>query len=120
MRTPEGLPPMGLRPDPERPGRATVNYFAPAAEHVAMELLESDTRIDLTAGPYGHWTADLPEPAHGATYGFRVTGPWEPQFGLRLNPAKLLIDPYALAMTGELKVHDAIHSYQMHDPDIRD
>ncbi len=120
MRTPEGLPPMGLRPDPDNPGTATVNYFAPAAQRVVMELLEAGTSVDLTPGPYGHWTAGLPEPARGATYGFRVTGPWEPEYGLRLNPAKLLLDPYALAMTGELQVHDAIHSYQMHDPDLID
>ncbi len=120
MRTPEGLPPMGLRPDPDNPGKATVNYFAPAAEHVMLELLESGDRIDLRPGPYGHWTAELDEPSSGTTYGFRVTGPWEPQFGLRLNPAKLLLDPYALAMTGELQVNDAIHSYIMDDPDQMD
>ena len=120
MRTPEGLPPMGLRPDLEHPGRATVNYFAPAARSVILEFLESGDRVGLTSGPYGHWTAELPEPAAGTTYGFRVTGPWEPEFGLRLNPAKLLLDPYALAITGELQVNDAIHSYQMQDPDLID
>jgi 1,4-alpha-glucan branching enzyme len=79
MRTPEGLPPMGLRPDPDSPGKATVNYFAPAAESVVLQLLESGTRIDLQPGPYGHWTATLDEPAAGTTYGFRVDGPWEPK-----------------------------------------
>ena len=117
MRTPEGLPPMGLRPDPDHPGRATVNYFAPAAERVELQLLDSGTRLDLAPGPYGHWVAELDEPKSGSTYGFRVTGPWEPEFGLRLNPAKLLLDPYALAFTGELQVNDAIHSYRMDDPD---
>jgi glycogen operon protein len=120
MRTPEGLPPMGLRRDPDHPGRATVNYFAPAAEAVVMELLDSGTRLELTSGPYGHWVAELDEPAPGSRYGFRVSGPWEPQYGLRLNPAKLLMDPYALAVTGELTVHDAIHSYRMNDPDSPD
>jgi hypothetical protein len=120
MRTPEGLPPMGLRPDADNPGRATVNYFAPAAERVVIEFLESGTQIDLTPGPYGHWTGEFDEPSAGTTYGFRVSGPWEPQYGLRLNPAKLLLDPYALAMTGELIVNDAIHSYQMQDPDLID
>src|SRR5690606_18419119 len=75
---------------------------------------------ELASGPYGHWTAELSEPAAGTTYGFRVTGPWAPEFGLRLNPAKLLLDPYALAITGELQVNDAIHSYQMQDPDLID
>ena len=116
MRTPEGLPPMGLRPDASNPGRATVNYFAPAAEHVLLEFRDSGEQVELTPGPYGHWTGDIPEPVSGSTYGFRVSGPWEPQYGLRLNPAKLLIDPYALSITGELQVNDAIHSYRMEQP----
>jgi glycogen operon protein len=120
MRTPEGLPPMGLRHDPRAPGRATVNYFAPAATRVTLEFPESGDTVELQDGPYGHWIADLPEPQPGATYGFRVTGPWEPGYGLRLNPAKFLMDPYALAVTGELQVHDAIHSYRMDDPDTPD
>ena len=111
---------MGLCPDPENPGKATVNYFAPAARSVVLELLESGTRIDLQPGPYGHWTATLNEPAAGTTYGFRVDGPWEPKYGLRLNPHKLLLDPYARAIAGELQVNDAIHSYVMDDPDSPD
>ncbi len=120
MRTPEGLPPMGLRRDPDNPDRATVNYFAPAADQVVLELMESGTSIELEPGPYGHWIAELPEPEPGSTYGFRVSGPWEPEYGLRLNPAKLLMDPYALAVTGQLQVHDAIHPYRMDDPDVPD
>ncbi|HPQ84879.1 MAG TPA: glycogen debranching enzyme GlgX, partial [Actinomycetota bacterium] len=104
MRTPEGLPPMGLRRDPDNPDRATVNYFAPAADQVVLELMESGASIELEPGPYGHWIAELPEPEPGSTYGFRVSGPWEPEYGLRLNPAKLLMDPYALAVTGRLQV----------------
>jgi glycogen operon protein len=38
----------------------------------------------------------------GQRYGFRVEGPWEPEKGLRFNPAKLLVDPYAKALTGEV------------------
>ena len=69
MRTPEGLPPMGLRPDADNPGRATVNYFAPAAERVVIEFLESGTQIDLTPGPYGHWTGEFDEPSTGTKIG---------------------------------------------------
>ena len=64
MRTPEGLPPMGFRPDPDNPGGATVNHFAPAAQQCDPRVPGVRHHVDLAPGPYGHWTAELPDPAH--------------------------------------------------------
>src|SRR5581483_329878 len=47
----------------------------------------------------------------GQLYGFRVYGPWEPDKGLRFNPAKLLIDPYAQAVCGEVDWKQPIFPY---------
>src|SRR5438045_3087369 len=46
------------------------------------------------------WHCLLPGLAAGQVYGYRVHGPWEPSQGHRFNPAKLLLDPYARAITG--------------------
>ncbi len=49
----------------------------------------------------------------GALYGYRVHGPWQPRAGHRFNPRKLVIDPYARALAGEVRWHDALLG---HDP----
>jgi isoamylase len=62
------------------------------------------------------WHAYLPEARPGLPYGYRVHGPYEPENGHRFNPAKLLLDPYAKAITGPLQWHDALFSYPVGDP----
>ena len=54
------------------------------------------------------WNAYLPDVRPGALYGYRVDGPWAPHEGHRFNRAKLLQDPYAHALCGELVWHDAL------------
>ena len=54
----------------------------------------------------------LPGVQTGQLYGFRAYGPWEPQNGLRFNPAKLLIDPYAQAICGSVDWKEPIFPYQ--------
>jgi glycogen operon protein len=52
----------------------------------------------------------------GQRYGYRVHGPYEPASGLRFNPHKLLVDPYALALAGETDWRAAMHAYTVGDP----
>jgi glycogen operon protein len=59
----------------------------------------------------GVWHGYLPGCRPGQRYGYRVHGPYVPQEGLRCNPAKLLIDPYARALTGKFTWHDAVYDY---------
>jgi glycogen operon protein len=54
----------------------------------------------MTRHDNGAWTASIPDVGAEQRYGFRVHGPWEPAAGTRFNPAKLLLDPYARAITG--------------------
>ena len=59
------------------------------------------------------WHCYLPDVRPGQFYGFRVHGPYAPSSGHRFNPAKLLIDPYAKAITGAIKWSDALFAYKV-------
>jgi isoamylase len=57
------------------------------------------------------WHCYLPDARPGQFYGFRVHGPYAPAKGHRFNPAKLLMDPYAKAITGSIRWSDALFAY---------
>ncbi|MHB0949230.1 MAG: glycogen debranching protein GlgX [Gemmatimonadaceae bacterium] len=59
------------------------------------------------------WHCYLPDVRPGQYYGFRVHGRYAPQEGHRFNPAKLLLDPYAKAITGAIKWSDALFAYNV-------
>jgi isoamylase len=63
------------------------------------------------------WHAYLPQVGPGHQYGYRVHGPWDPANGHRCNPAKLLLDPYAKAIDGEVAWDPAVFPYPFDDPD---
>ena len=56
-------------------------------------------------------------PARASLYGYRVHGPYEPREGHRFNPNKLLLDPYAKAISGPVRWNDAVYGYEIGDPD---
>jgi isoamylase len=92
-----------------RDGGADVCVFAAHADGVELCLFEpgdatgqSERRIELTERLHGHWFAFVPGLRAGQRYGLRVRGPWSPPEGLRHNRAKLLLDPYAQAIEGEV------------------
>ena len=58
------------------------------------------------------WHCFVPGMKAGQHYGYRVYGPYEPKQGHRFNPAKLLIDPYAKAIAGEIDWGDEMFGYQ--------
>jgi isoamylase len=58
-------------------------------------------------------------PGPGQRYGYRVHGPYEPSAGVRCNPAKLLLDPYAKAIDGRNDWNEALFSYRFEDPEVR-
>ncbi len=59
------------------------------------------------------WHCYLPEARPGLLYGYRVHGPYEPEKGLRFNPNKLLIEPYAKQLEGRLRWSDAHFGYRL-------
>jgi isoamylase len=62
------------------------------------------------------WHGYLPDARPGTVYGYRVHGPYAPEQGHRFNPNKLLLDPYAKALVGPLKWHDALFGYRIGSP----
>ena len=99
-----------------------------AAERVELCLEDgagarTEVRLPLEQGSGGVWHGFVPGAGPGTRYGFRVHGPFRPHAGLRANPAKLLIDPCARALSGELVWHDAVSGSvpgQDEVPDPRD
>ena len=57
------------------------------------------------------WHVFVPGLGEGQRYGYRVWGPHEPENGCRFNPNKLLMDPYAKAISGRIQWHDALFGY---------
>jgi len=68
-------------------------------------------RVPLARGGSNVWHATLEGIGPGQLYGYRVDGPWAPGQGQRFNPAKLLLDPYARALTGPVTWHPALTSH---------
>ena len=62
------------------------------------------------------WHCYLPDVRPGQYYGYRIHGPYKPEEGHRFNPAKLLIDPYAKAITGSIKWSNALFAYRVGGP----
>jgi glycogen operon protein len=71
-------------------------------------------RVRMTEQTDQVWHVFLPEVRPGQLYGYRVYGPYEPEVGLRFNSSKLLIDPYAKALAGEVTWGDEMLAYQRH------
>ena len=68
-------------------------------------------RLEMTARGDGDWELFVPGLGPGQRYGFRVDGPWDPDRGLRCNPAKLLLDPYARQLAGDFHWSEAVFDY---------
>ena len=77
----------------------------------------TETRIPMPDRDGGVWHAFLPGVGAGQAYGYRATGPYDPGRGARCNPAKLLLDPYALATTGEVRFGPEVLGHVPDDPD---
>jgi isoamylase len=77
------------------------------------DQVQESHRIPLTERTDQVWHAYLPEVRPGQLYGYRVAGPYEPQAGHRFNPSKLLIDPYAKALSGTVKWSEAMFGYPL-------
>lgn len=94
--------------------------FSEGAERVELCLFDDDgseTRVELRDVDAFVWHVYLPNVGPGQRYGYRVHGPYDPANGLRFNPSKLLLDPYAKAVDGEITWGQSVFSYTFGDPD---
>jgi isoamylase len=96
--------------------------FSEAAERVELCLLHDDgseTAVELREADAFVRHAYLPGVMPGQRYGFRVHGPYEPVRGHRCNSSKLLLDPYAKAISGAIDWHEAVYGYPFGRPEGR-
>ena len=93
--------------------------FSEVAEKVELCLFDDsgvETRVRLLEVDAHVWHAYLPLIQPGQRYGYRVHGPFDPQAGLRCNPNKLLLDPYAKATSGDFDWDQSLFAYNFGDP----
>jgi glycogen operon protein len=94
--------------------------FSAHAERVELCLFDEHGRAEfarIALPEYTHevWHGYLPDVRPGQLYGYRVYGPYEPAAGHRFNHHKLLIDPYAKALVGDIRWNDAVFGYRLGD-----
>ncbi|CCH89069.1 glycosyl hydrolase (glycogen debranching enzyme) [Modestobacter italicus] len=97
--------------------------FSEVAEKVELCLFDeagNETRIRLPEMDAYVWHAFLPGIQPGQRYGFRVHGPHDPAQGLRCNPAKLLLDPYAKAIDGQIDWDESVFGYRFENGEKND
>ncbi|GAC1516835.1 MAG: glycogen debranching protein GlgX [Gemmatimonadaceae bacterium] len=98
-----------------------VNFaiFSEHATGVELCLFDNDgdaeesLKIGVTERTDQVWHCYLPDVRPGQFYGYRVHGPYTPEAGHRFNPAQLLIDPYAKAITGSIRWSNALFAYKV-------
>ncbi|HQK32914.1 MAG TPA: glycogen debranching enzyme GlgX, partial [Phycicoccus sp.] len=113
-------------------GGADVCVYAGHADGVDLCLFEpgdsagvTEERIPLRERAHGWWFGFVPDMGVGQRYGFRVHGAWAPEAGMRHNPDKLLVDPYAKALEGEVTWGPEVYGHEVDpvtwagDPDVR-
>ena len=101
-----------------------VNFalFSANATRVELCLFDASCEVELERIELPEYTDEiyhgyLPDAHPGLIYGYRVYGPYDPENGHRFNPNKLLIDPYAKQLVGELKWSEALFGYTIGHPD---
>ncbi|GEN78397.1 glycogen debranching protein GlgX [Actinotalea fermentans] len=113
------VPPLGVRLAGDG---IDVAVLASHADAVELCLLDPDAtaddgwrerRIPLAGPVHGVWHAHVPGVVAGQHYGLRAHGRWDPDAGLRYNPAKLLLDPYARGIVGEVRLGQEVHGQRL-------
>ncbi len=110
-RIESGCHPLGASPSAEGVVFSLFSQNASGAE-VCLFTGDEEWREPLAQMSGGIWQTQVAGVEPGASYGFRVYGPWEPKRGLRFNPSKLLLDPYTRALTGPVQPPDTALAYK--------
>ncbi len=112
MRAAPGDPTvLGARPDSTGTSFALAAPRAGGVELCLFDDADAERRVGLEQRPGSSvWHGRVEGVRPGQRYGYRVDGPWDPANGLRFNPSKLLIDPYAHAIDGDVR-WEAGHPY---------
>jgi isoamylase len=108
--------PLGVTLVPEG---ANVAVASATAEGMDLCLIQPDLterRLPMTDVDAGIWHGFVPDLGAGQRYGFRAHGPYDPARGLRFDPDKLLLDPYARATVGDLTDGPPVYGYALDNP----
>ncbi|HQR26209.1 MAG TPA: glycogen debranching protein GlgX [Nocardioides sp.] len=101
------------------PDATNFAVWAPEATNMWVCLFDEEgreTQHELTERTLGIWHGQVPGVPVGQAYGFRADGAWDPWHGRRFNRHKLLLDPYARAITGEPVPGPDLLAFEPHDP----
>jgi glycogen operon protein len=110
--------PLGAHVDPEGVRFAVASASAEAVEVCLVDGEQGDLkehRVALAERTFGVWHGHVPGVRPGQRYGYRVHGPYRPWEGLRANPAKILVDPYARRVVGSITDLEAARGWTI-DP----
>ncbi|HEY7045003.1 MAG TPA: glycogen debranching protein GlgX [Nocardioidaceae bacterium] len=113
---PGGPYPLGASYDGAGTNFALFSEVAGSVELCLFDAAGAETRIQMIERDALVWHTYLPGVAPGQRYGYRVNGPYDPKRGLRCDPSKLLIDPYAKALEGAIDWAPACFSYSFGNP----
>jgi glycogen operon protein len=109
--------PLGATPDRDGTNFAVYSGIADGVTLCLFDAAGAEQQLPMLERDAGVWHGFAPGVGPGQRYGYRVSGPYEPTQGLRCNPNKLLLDPYARAITGEIDWVDAVFGYMPGIPD---
>jgi glycogen operon protein len=112
----EAGPPLGATLESEGVAFRLRSERAQVVELCLFDEAGTESRRQLSRTGDGTWETVVAGLGPGARYGYRVHGPWSPATGDFFNPAKLLVDPYALAVTGEPAFDEALFGHAPDDP----
>ena len=111
--------PLGATASPSGTNVAVASEIADAIEVCLFDADGGETRVELPERTAHVFHGLLPEVGAGQRYGLRVHGPWDPERGWRCNPTKLLLDPHATAIDGEVRWSQEVFGHPFDDPDGR-
>ncbi|MFQ4144959.1 glycogen debranching protein GlgX [Chlorogloeopsis sp. ULAP02] len=108
--------PLGSNWDGKGTNFALFSENATGVELCLFDQKGRETRLELKEKTNFTWHGYVPAIGPGQRYGFRVHGPFAPEEGHRFNPHKLVIDPYAKAIDGDVRFGEEIFGYRWNDP----
>ena len=114
---PGSMYPLGASYDGAGVNFALYSQVAQKVELCLFDEHDAETRIEMTERNSYVWHNYIPGLQPGQRYGYRVYGPYDPMHGLRCNPNKLLLDPYAKAIEGNIDGDESLFSYWFKSPD---
>jgi isoamylase len=109
--------PLGATYDGTGTNFAIFSEVAEAVELCLFDPSGNERKVQLHEQDAFVWHAYLPGVEPGQRYGYRVYGPYDPSRGLRCNPHKLLLDPYARAVDADISWHPSLYAYDFDNPD---